>query len=80
MKTLNVEEWRHQAQIYYAEIESYTKPARERRSRQEKHPVLDFLHSYYSYSLGSLEKWHPSLEFALELGDDELPNYFTTQH
>ncbi len=79
MKVLKESEWRNRAQAYYAEIHSYTKPARERKSRHEKHPVLDFLHSYYTYSLGSLEKWHPGLEHALEI-DGLLPDYYMSQH
>ena len=45
---------------------------RDRKARGESHPVLDFLHTYYSFSFGKLEQWHPGLGLALE-HSPELP-------
>lgn len=39
---------------------------RERKSRQQSHPVFDFIHTYYSFSLGRLEKWHPGYGIILQ--------------
>lgn len=37
----------------------YTEPHRARRSAGVKHPVADFLFTYYALSAGKLERWHP---------------------
>ncbi len=39
---------------------------RDRRARREKHPIFDFLNTYYQLSLGKLEAWHPGFGVALE--------------
>lgn len=64
--TLTAPEWQAVADEYRAEIQTITIPMRERRSRHEKHPVYDFLNTYYSLSLGRLERWHPGLGIILE--------------
>lgn len=38
----------------------------ERRRRGLKHPVRDFLFTYYSYRPGQLRRWHPGVGVALE--------------
>jgi hypothetical protein len=48
---------------------------RDRRARGQSHPVLDFLHTYYSFSFGKLEDWHPGFGVHLE-NDQELPRDF----
>ncbi len=59
-------EWKNLAARHRAEVGKITIPMRERKSRHQKHPVYDFLHTYYSYSLGRLEKWHPGVGVILE--------------
>ena len=66
---LSLSEWQERAAAHRKKIEKISLPVRARRSRQEKHPVYDFLHSYYSFPLGRLEHWHPGVGLALE--DDE---------
>ena len=51
--------WRARAQAHLERVQRWTIPHRERRSRQEPHPVYDFLFQYYTYSPGKLEAWHP---------------------
>lgn len=41
-------------------------------SRQERHPVDDFLFEYYPYRPGQLLRWHPGLGYALEEGREYL--------
>jgi hypothetical protein len=41
-------------------------PHQKRRRRGEKHPVLDFLFTYYSEPPGRLRRWHPGSGVALE--------------
>ncbi|MDA7881109.1 hypothetical protein N9A94_02270 [Akkermansiaceae bacterium] len=76
--TLAIYEWQSLAAAHRAEIEKITVPMRARRSRREKHPVYDFLNTYYSFSLGRLEKWHPGLGVALEDDPDHAfsPKYY----
>ena len=64
--TLTSKEWQEQAAFHRREVETITTPMRERKSRREKHPVYDFLHTYYSHPLGRLEKWHPGAGVLLE--------------
>ena len=64
--TLSAIEWQAEADAYRRIIETITVPMRERKSRNEKHPVYDFLHTYYSFPLGRLERWHPGPEVTLE--------------
>ncbi len=66
-------EWQECARAYREEIEKFTSPIRARRSRQEKHPIYDFLYTYYSFSLGRLEHWHPGVGVTLE--DDEALDF-----
>lgn len=57
---LTTAEWKARAQAHRERALRWTAPNRERRSRREKHPVYDFLFTYYSYSGGRLEMWHPA--------------------
>ncbi|MGV3707780.1 MAG: 3-methyladenine DNA glycosylase [Gemmatimonas sp.] len=57
---LSTAEWQTRARVHRERVEPWTKPFRERRSRLQSHPVYDFLFTYYSYSGGRLEKWHPA--------------------
>lgn len=57
---LSESEWRARARAHLARVRRYTAPYRQRRSRQEVHPVYDFLFQYYSFSPAKLEAWHPS--------------------
>ena len=63
---LETSEWKHLASSHRVEVEKVTIPMRRRRSRREKHPVYDFLNTYYSFSLGRLEGWHPGVGVVLE--------------
>lgn len=59
-------EWQERAANHRSRVEEITVPMRARKSRHEKHPVYDFLHTYYSFPLGRLEKWHPGVGIVLE--------------
>ena len=45
-----------------ARLAPYIEPHLARRARGEKHPVHDFLFTYYSYRPSQLQKWHPGGE------------------
>lgn len=63
---LTTAEWQACAQAHRERVQPYTTAHRERRARGEAHPVHDFLFTYYSYSTGRLETWHPAPDVALE--------------
>jgi len=44
----------------------------QRRSREEKHPVHDFLFTYYNFSPAKLKQWLPPLGVTLELTATDL--------
>lgn len=64
--SLDEKNWRAIAHRHREEVEQITRPMRARRACGEKHPVFDFLNTYYSFSLGRLEKWHPGPGILLE--------------
>jgi hypothetical protein len=69
--------WRSRRDAYEAAVDELTAGHRERSRRQEKHPVFDFLFTYYSLRPGKLRRWHPGHGIALADGDEFLamPGY-----
>ncbi len=51
----------------------WTAPHRERAGRGEKHPVYDFLFTYYGYKPGKLARWTPG--FGVTLAGDEAREF-----
>ncbi len=51
--------WEAVAAAHLERVRAITGPHRERATRGEAHPVLDFLFTYYSYRPARLERWHP---------------------
>jgi hypothetical protein len=56
---LEQEDWCAREGAHMLRTRRWTRPYQQRRSRGEKHPVLDFLFQYYSYRPSQLERWHP---------------------
>ncbi|MFF2272260.1 3-methyladenine DNA glycosylase [Agromyces sp. NPDC058136] len=52
-------EWRARAEAHAERADALTAGHRDRAARGEKHPVWDFLFTYYSYSPSLLRRWHP---------------------
>ena len=52
-------DWQGQRAAHDARVRRWTDPLRERRARGERHPVLDFLFTYYSHRPAKLLRWHP---------------------
>lgn len=52
-------EWMPIAGAHVARADELTAAHRARASRGEKHPVEDFLFTYYSYKPAILRRWHP---------------------
>jgi hypothetical protein len=63
--------WRALAGDHASQVGGLTRPYAARRAARLPHPVLDFLFSYYHYSMRKLEAWHPGLGVALL--DDAAP-------
>lgn len=59
MEVLAPEEWTARRDAHVARVAAWVDPHLDRAVRREKHPVLDFLFTYYDLSPGALRRWHP---------------------
>ncbi|WP_156759693.1 3-methyladenine DNA glycosylase [Microbacterium karelineae] len=67
MTELDREEWRERERLHEDRADALTAAHRERAQRGEKHPVWDFLFTYYSHKPSQLRRWHPGA--GIELRD-----------
>ncbi len=58
-------EWRERARAHEARVRVWTDPHQARAGRGERHPVCDFLFTYYSHRPSWLRRWQPGPEVAL---------------
>lgn len=58
-KHLPQENWLALEAAHHARVDRYAKPYLARRSAGQKHPVEDFLFTYYAQKPGQLLRWHP---------------------
>lgn len=58
-------EWRARQAAHEARVRMWTAPHQARAARGEKHPVYDFLFTYYSFRPAWLRRWHPGPDLAL---------------
>ncbi|GAB2750261.1 hypothetical protein GCM10027174_26110 [Salinifilum aidingensis] len=72
MRVLSESEWRARQRAHAERVEQWTRPHRERQRRGEKHPIWDFLWTYYSYRPSRLERWQPGVGVALAGGTEFL--------
>ena len=69
-------EWLQAEAEHIARAEALTAGHRARAARAQKHPVEDFLFSYYSYRPSILRRWHPGVGVDLEdASDSERANW-----
>lgn len=59
LQVLDQRDWLHREQEYHRRVDVFTEPYLQRRSAGRKHPVEDFLFTYYSHKPGQLRRWHP---------------------
>lgn len=59
------DEWTPLASAHAERADAMTAAHRARASRGEKHPVEDFLFTYYSYKPAILRRWHPGPDVIL---------------
>jgi len=67
--SLAKEIWQERARKHEARVSKWIDPVLERRSRQARHPVYDFLFEYYSFRPGQLLRWSPGPGIILEGAD-----------
>jgi hypothetical protein len=66
VKILTAAEWRPLADAHAARVDALVAPHLARRAGQVRHPVHDFLFTYYSQRPAQLRRWHPGFGVALE--------------
>ncbi|WP_067541942.1 3-methyladenine DNA glycosylase [Nocardia crassostreae] len=64
-KLLPENEWRERAAAHRAKVDDLVGPYLRARAAGSKHPVIDFLFTYYGHKSAQLKKWHPGLGVAL---------------
>ena len=64
-------EWRRLERAHQARVDALTAAHLARRSRGERHPVEDFLWTYYSVKPAELRRWHPGAGVLLEDGSED---------
>lgn len=63
---LDAATWRARAAAHAARIDAHIAPHLARRGAGLRHPVFDFLFTYYSQRPAQLRRWHPGSGVALE--------------
>lgn len=56
---LPAEAWQARAHAHETRVRAWTDPHQARAGRGEKHPVYDFLFTYYGFRPAWLRRWHP---------------------
>lgn len=64
--------WHELRDAHLARVADQADAFVQRRSRQEKHPVHDFLFTYYNFSPAKLKQWMPPLGVTLEVTEEDL--------
>ncbi len=65
MEVLSAVGWRARAEAHAARVDAFVGPHLERRESGVKHPVHDFLFTYYSQRPAQLRRWHPGFGVGL---------------
>jgi hypothetical protein len=65
MQVLDEQTWRARAAAHAARVDAFVEPHLVRRRDGLKHPVHDFLFTYYSQRPAQLRRWHPGYGVAL---------------
>ncbi len=65
-RCLEASHWRGLESAHHARVDALTASHLSRRHDARKHPVEDFLFTYYSHRPGQLRRWHPGPGVVLE--------------
>jgi len=69
MSVLTESQWRARRAAHEARVDGWTRPHLDRRRHGARHPVHDFLFTYYSYRPAQLRRWHPGAGVVLAGAD-----------
>ena len=64
--SLPAADWLRQKRTHEDRVDQWIGPHRKRAARGEKHPVEDFLFTYYSFRGAWLRRWHPGPDVLLQ--------------
>ncbi|MCW2791907.1 MAG: hypothetical protein JWO76_1005 [Nocardioides sp.] len=67
-EVLDESEWTARGAAHEARVDAFVAPHLARRAERVKHPVHDFLFTYYSQRPAQLRRWHPGFGVGLEDG------------
>lgn len=73
-RRLSVEQARVERAAHEERADALTAGHRERRQAGRKHPVEDFLFTYYPFSAARLRRWHPGADTAYDAAADLGPD------
>lgn len=65
-------EWRPLEAAYHARVDESTAAHLSRRDTARRHPVEDFLFTYYAHRPAQLRRWHPGPGLVLEDADERV--------
>ena len=65
LQVLDEPTWRARADAHASRVDAFIEPHLARRREGRKHPVHDFLFTYYSQRPAQLRRWHPGYGVAL---------------
>jgi hypothetical protein len=65
LQVLDEPTWRARAEAHARRVDAFIEPHLARRKEGRKHPVHDFLFTYYSQRPAQLRRWHPGYGVAL---------------
>ena len=68
VQVLDEAEWRRRTAVHEARVDSAMTAHLARRRDHRKHPVEDFLFTYYSFKPAQLRRWHPGAGVGLSGG------------
>ena len=72
MRTIEESQWRASQRQHANDLQPILKAQRGRRARAEKHPVVDFLFTYYSIRPGHRIQWSTGYGVGLENAREEF--------
>ncbi|MCY7400339.1 MAG: 3-methyladenine DNA glycosylase [Nocardioides sp.] len=70
VQVLSREDWSARAAAHAKRVDAFVEPHLARRAERIRHPVHDFLFTYYSQRPAQLRRWHPGFGVALEDAPD----------
>ncbi|WP_416259071.1 MULTISPECIES: 3-methyladenine DNA glycosylase [Gordonia] len=71
-QVLDADEWRARRDAHRRAVEELIGPYLDARRRGARHPVIDFLFTYYSSRPAHVLRWHPGFGVTIEDGDEFL--------